>query len=121
MIRLKRAYEAPAPEDGARYLVDRLWPRGLTKDKLRIEAWLKDLSPSPELRRWFCHDPGLWEEFKSRYQQELAQPAQRQALERLARQARQGTVTLVYAAKDEQHNNALVLAQVLESLLTPRP
>lgn len=117
MIKLKRAYEPPTDDDGARYLVDRLWPRGQSKASLRIEAWLKDLSPSAELRRFFCHDPGLWDQFQERYRQELADPAKAPALEALARQARQDTVTLVYAAKDQERNNALVLAQELKARL----
>jgi uncharacterized protein YeaO (DUF488 family) len=121
MIKLKRAYEAPDPADGTRYLVDRLWPRGRTKEALQIEAWLKDLSPSPELRRWFCHDPELWEQFQERYRQELSDPAKGEALERLARQAGQGTVTLVYAAKDQERNNAQVLALVLAQVLAALP
>lgn len=121
MIKLKRAYEPPAADDGARYLVDRLWPRGQSKASLQIKAWLKDLAPSPELRRFFCHEADLWGEFQERYRRELDGPAQAPALEALVQQARQGTVTLVYAAKDQERNNALVLAQVLKDRLAGRP
>lgn len=121
MVKIKRVYEAPSPQDGSRYLVDRLWPRGQSKASLQIEAWLKDLSPSAELRRFFCHEPGLWDQFQERYRQELSDPAKAPALEGLAQEARQGVVTLVYAAKDEARNNALVLAQVLDALLAKRP
>jgi len=117
VIRLKRAYDPPSPEDGERYLVDRLWPRGIAKDNLQIVAWLRDLAPSDGLRRWFGHDPARWGEFQARYREELA-AAERQALLReLARKARDGTVTLVYAAQDREHNNAVVIKAVLEELM----
>ncbi len=109
-IRLKRAYEAASQDDGYRVLVDRLWPRGVSKKELRIDAWEKELAPSDGLRKWFGHEPGRFREFAERYEKEL--PAHKDALERLRAQKR---VTLVYAAKDTQHNNAVVLARVLES------
>lgn len=111
MIVCKRIYDPPSALDGRRVLVDRLWPRGVTKDAARIDDWLKELSPSDELRRWFGHDPERWEEFRTRYQAELQD---RQALlETLRNAARKGTVTLLYAAKDTEHNNAVVLKDVL--------
>ncbi|HEY7029916.1 MAG TPA: DUF488 family protein [Thermomicrobiales bacterium] len=114
-IHLRRAYEPPTPTDGRRILVDRLWPRGLTKEAVRLDAWLKDVAPSTELRRWFRHDPAKWTEFQRRYRQELA--ARPAALAALLDAARAGPVTLVYGAKDEQHNEAVVLKAVLEECL----
>jgi uncharacterized protein YeaO (DUF488 family) len=112
MLRLKRAYEPPSPADGERVLVERLWPRGLTKAAAAIDVWLKDIAPSPALRKWFAHDPAKWESFRRRYWKELQ--GQKEAIDLLRRKARQGTVTLVYAAKDEEHNSALVLKAFLE-------
>src|SRR5690554_5965735 len=110
-ILLKRAYEAPAASDGQRVLVDRLWPRGLTKARAGIDLWLKEMAPSTALRRWYGHDPARWEAFRQRYRTELeAHPA----LDALRAQARQGTITLVYAARDAQHTHALVLRELLE-------
>jgi uncharacterized protein YeaO (DUF488 family) len=117
MIRLKRAYEAAENADGKRYLVDRVWPRGLTKDKLHIDSWLKDVAPSTELRKWFGHDPARWNEFQSRYRKELS--AHTEALAPLLDAARRGNVTLVYGARDTEHNQAVVLKQVLEEHLAP--
>ena len=117
MLKLKRAYEKPSPADGERILVDRLWPRGLKKEEARLEDWLKDLAPSDELRHWFSHDPERWEEFQRRYVEELEDPDKKSHLEELLKRARQGTVTLVYAAKDEQHNNAVVLQKYLQERL----
>lgn len=114
MIRIKRVYEPPEPSDGIRVLVDRLWPRGLAKEKARIDQWQKDLAPSDALRRWFGHDPGKWNEFKRRYRQELGRKTEE--LRELAGQARHGIVSLLYAARDEAHNNAVVLKQVLGKL-----
>lgn len=110
-VRLKRAYEAPAPDDGTRVLVDRLWPRGVRKDQAALDLWLKDLAPSTALRRWFGHDPARWDEFQLRYRKEIAQhPVQ---LDQLRDLARKGVVTLVYSAHDEVHNDAVVLQYVL--------
>lgn len=115
MIRLKRAYDPPADDDGERYLVDRLWPRGVRKDDLRLTAWLKDAAPSADLRRWFGHDPAKWPEVRERYRRELEDhPGVWQPL---LDAARRGTVTLVYAARDPEHNNAVVLREVLEERL----
>ena len=108
-IHLKRAYDPPAPEDGARILVDRLWPRGVTKEKARIDLWLKEIAPSDALRKWFGHEPAKWPEFQLRYLKELeARPA---AVAKLAAEVRGGPVTLVYAARDEEHNNAVALKE----------
>jgi len=113
-ILLRRAYEPPGGEDGHRVLVDRVWPRGRSREALRIDAWERDLGPSDELRRWFGHDPARWDEFRARYRRELAAPAQAARLGALAELARQGTVTLVYGARDEEHNQARVIAEELE-------
>jgi len=110
-ILLKRAYEAPAEADGKRVLVDRLWPRGVSKDEARIDAWLKDVGPSTELRKWFGHEPAKFDEFRSRYRKELEASAAWAELKELARH---GKLTLVYSARDEEHNNAVVLRQMLQ-------
>jgi uncharacterized protein YeaO (DUF488 family) len=115
MIRLKRVYAPVAPDDGQRFLVDRVWPRGRRKDEVHVVAWLKDAGPSPELRTWFAHDPTRWEGFQRRYRQELEQRPE--VLAPLLEAARSGDVTLVYSARDEQHNQAIVLKQVLEDCL----
>ena len=110
-VRLRRAYEAASADDGTRVLVDRLWPRGVSKDAAAIDLWLKDLAPSTELRQWFGHDPARWAEFQQRYAQEVRQHPQ--AFEQLRELARKGPVTLVYAARDEAHNDAVVLRELL--------
>ncbi len=110
-IALKRAYEAPDAADGARLLIDRLWPRGIKKADAAIERWLKELAPSTELRRWFGHEIERWPEFRRRYRAELAQ--HRELVEELRALARRQRVTLVYGAKDETHNDAVVLAELL--------
>jgi len=110
-IKLKRAYEAPATSDGTRVLVDRLWPRGVKKTEAAIDYWMKELAPSTELRKWFGHDPDRWTEFRRRYSKEIRE--HRDELERLRDLARHGVVTLVYAAHDEAHNDAVVLREVL--------
>jgi uncharacterized protein YeaO (DUF488 family) len=117
--RLKRAYELAEPSDGYRVLVDRLWPRGLSKDELALDAWAKELAVSDELRRWLGHDPRRWDEFAARFRRELQSPSARRALEDLAERARRSTVTIVYGAPDEQHNNAVVLRAELEEMLGP--
>jgi uncharacterized protein YeaO (DUF488 family) len=111
MIAIKRAYDPPEASDGVRVLVDRLWPRGVTKEAAKIDRWMKDLAPSGELRKWFGHDPARWEEFRRRYREELAGHAD--AVAELRKLARGGTVTLVYAARDVEHNDAVVLKEVL--------
>jgi uncharacterized protein YeaO (DUF488 family) len=113
VIKIKRIYDAPDPADGRRVLVDRLWPRGISKERALLDWWLKEIAPSDELRRWFGHDPDRWQEFSTRYRQELE--AQRPLLEELRRQAARDTMTLLYAAKDQEHNNATVLKELLES------
>lgn len=114
-IAVKRAYDAPGSGDGSRYLVDRFWPRAVKKKDLHISAWLKEVAPSQELRRWFEHDPAKWEEFQRRYRDEL--DANRTAWEPLLEACRGGKVTLVYAARDSRHNNAIVLKSYLEDHL----
>jgi uncharacterized protein YeaO (DUF488 family) len=113
MIKIKRAYVAPEKDDGTRILVDRLWPRGLTKRKAKIDLWLKDLAPSTELRKWFGHDPGKWKEFQVRYAGELK--SKKAQLEILKQKAAEGPVTLIYGAKDELHNEAVVLQRKLSA------
>ncbi|APZ44721.1 hypothetical protein BW247_13580 [Acidihalobacter ferrooxydans] len=113
-MRLKRAYVAPADEDGQRILVDRLWPRGLSKDAARIDLWLKDVAPSSGLRKWFGHDPDKWPEFSQRYRAELKDNPALPALLEIAQHA---DITLVYAAKDERHNQAVVLKDLLEQAI----
>lgn len=112
MIRTKRAYDPPAASDGARFLVDRLWPRGVKKENLEIEAWIKEVAPSNELRKWFHHDPEKWQEFELRYFAELDE--KQEALEPIRQAARRGDVTLVYGAKDTEHNDAIALKAYLE-------
>jgi uncharacterized protein YeaO (DUF488 family) len=119
MVKVKRVYEQPSPADGQRILVDRLWPRGINKTTASLSAWLKDLAPSDELRRWFSHDPQRWPEFHRRYRKELEEPAKAELLKDLLDRARQGTVTLVFAAKDEERNNAVVMKIFLDDRLDP--
>ena len=110
-VALKRAYDPPARTDGKRILIDRLWPRGVSKAKAGIDLWLRDVAPSTELRKWFGHDPEKWPEFRKRYRAELkGNPA----LAELKALARKGRITLVYAAKDELHNDAVVLKAILD-------
>ena len=113
-IYLKRAYEKAEESDAYRVLVDRLWPRGVAKESLKIDQWMKDIAPSDDLRRWFGHDPHKWDEFKERYFGELEE--NRDLLEELKRKVREGSITLVYAAKDEQYNNAVALKEYLERI-----
>lgn len=112
-IAIKRAYEPAAKSDGRRILVDRLWPRGVKRDTAGIDEWLKDVAPSTALRRWFAHDPARWKEFIQRYRKELASPAAEAAMERLRKLASDRKVTLVYAAADSEHNNAVALRTIL--------
>lgn len=111
-VKLKRAYERPAVDDGVRVLVDRLWPRGLAKRQVAADVWLKDAAPSDALRRWFGHDPRRWESFRAKYRAELAQRAD--ILQRLDGLRHRGPLTLVYSARDEARNQAVVLREVLE-------
>ena len=110
-IRIKRVYEEPNREDGERILVDRLWPRGLTKEKAKVDLWIKDVAPSTELRKWFAHDPAKWAGFRSRYEEELK--GKEEELSILRREAAKGAVTLVYGAKDQEHNEAVILLKLL--------
>jgi uncharacterized protein YeaO (DUF488 family) len=114
MIKIKRAYDPPEKSDGTRILVDRLWPRGITKERAKIDLWLKDVAPSTALRKWFGHDPEKWSEFRKRYRAELKKDVAVNQSIRAA--ARKGTVTLVYSAKDEAHNHALVLKEWVNAL-----
>ncbi len=115
MVRIKRAYEPPARGDGYRVLVDRLWPRGVRKEGLRLDLWAKELAPSPALRTWFGHDPARFREFARRYHAELRAAPACALLRELGGRAGSGTVTLVYGARDEQHNGAVVLRERIEA------
>jgi len=115
VIKLKRAYEKRSSRDGMRILVDRLWPRGITKKSAGIDLWLKDIAPTKELRQWFAHDPERWQQFQRRYKKELKQ--RKDGLTRLAEEASKGDITLVFAARDEERNNAVVLRDVLEGII----
>ncbi len=112
-VRIKRAYEEPDGGDGERILVDRLWPRGLTKEKAKLDLWLKDVAPSTELRKWFSHDPAKWAEFQRRYHEELKR--NKEDLSILKQEAAKGNVTLIYGAKDQEHNEAVVLQRLLKA------
>jgi uncharacterized protein YeaO (DUF488 family) len=112
MIRLKRVYEKAGREDGKRYLVERLWPRGVKKEALRMDGWVKDAAPSTKLRKWFGHDPKKWEEFKRRYRKEL--DANPEGVRQILEAMRKGDVTLIYSSHDAEHNNAVALEQYLE-------
>ncbi len=112
-IKIKRAYDQPDKSDGLRVLVDRLWPRGISKASAQIDLWLKEIAPSDALRKWFGHDPAKWTEFRKRYARELSK--QPEALAQLKQQVSKRAVTLVYGAKDERHNNAAALKEYLES------
>ncbi len=112
MIKIKRIYDPPSKDDGKRILVDRLWPRGIRREDAKIDEWLKDIAPSDELRKWFSHEPSKWQEFKSRYKKELKDKSD--LIERLRSESKSGTITLLFAAKDMEHNNAVVLKEVIE-------
>ncbi|MBS0543269.1 MAG: DUF488 domain-containing protein [Proteobacteria bacterium] len=115
-LKIKRVYETPVEDDGFRVLVDRLWPRGLAKEKAAVDLWLRDIAPSDELRKWFGHDPARWDEFRALYLAELDRDEPAAALRALREQAAAHPVlTLLYAAHDEAHNNAVVLREVLQS------
>lgn len=118
-VRIKRIYAPPAPEDGVRILVDRLWPRGVSKARAALDDWTKELAPSTELRQWFGHDPALWTEFRRRYRAELKHNAA--ALTRLRDRVIAGPVTLLFAARDEVHNEAVVLQEVLQEVWQDGP
>jgi len=112
LLKTKRVYEPSTPSDSTRFLVDRLWPRGIKKEELKMKAWLKDVAPSPELRKWFAHDPDKWTEFKKRYRAELK--SNPDSWHPILEAAEQGDVTLLYSARDTEHNSAVLLKAFLE-------
>ncbi len=112
MVKIKRIYDPVSPDDGKRIYIDRLWPRGLKKSEAVFDEWLKEISPSDALRKWFGHDPAKWTEFKKRYKKELE--GKGELFEKLRHEARKGTITLLYSAKDREHNNAVTLKELLE-------
>jgi uncharacterized protein YeaO (DUF488 family) len=114
-IELQRVYHPAGRRAGTRVLVDRVWPRGVKKENLRLDRWMKDLAPSTPLRKWFGHDPRRWEEFRRRYRAELGQPEKQELLAELRRLARSGSLVLLYGARDQEHNQAVVLREYLES------
>jgi uncharacterized protein YeaO (DUF488 family) len=114
MLKLKRVYDPASSDDGRRFLMERLWPRGFRKDSLRLDGWLKDVAPSSKLRQWFGHDPQRWAAFRERYEAELTKNPE--ALEPILQAARQGTVTLVYSSRDSEHNNAVALRDYVARL-----
>lgn len=111
MVKIKRVYDPETPEDGKRILIDRLWPRGMKKEEAKVDEWRKEIAPSTELRKWFAHDPDRWQEFKRRYEQELKTKSE--VLELLRKEATKGTVTLLFSAHDPEHNNAVVLKELI--------
>lgn len=117
MIHIKRAYEKAERDDGYRILIDRLWPRGISKNKLKMDEWIKDIAPSSELRKKFAHDPERWKEFKSAYLKELRSPELNTSIRHLLELAKKSDLTLLYSAHDEKHNNAIVLKQFMERKL----
>lgn len=118
MLKIKRAYEGKEAGDGERILIDRLWPRGVSKDEAGLDAWQKELAPSTALRQWFGHDPEKWEEFKKRYRKELAAPKSKRLLEEITRTAERHNVTLIYSAKDTEHSDVLVLEELIAELMS---
>lgn len=112
MLMIKRIYDPPSKADGRRVLVDRLWPRGMKKEEARVDEWMKDISPSTELRKWFSHDPSRWKDFRIKFKKELK--GKQDLVERLRDYSAEGTVTLLYSSKDEEHNNAVVIKEVVE-------
>ena len=118
LVGIKRIYDPPSPEDGKRILVDRLWPRGVKKEDARIDEWLKEIAPSDELRRWFSHDPSRWEEFKRRYMKELEK--KQDMVNRLRAEAKRVRVTLLFAARDTEFNNAVIVREVIRGKIRLR-
>ncbi|WP_248960833.1 DUF488 domain-containing protein [Sphaerisporangium perillae] len=112
-VRLRRVYDDPSPDDGKRVLVDRLWPRGLSKEEANVDEWVKDVAPSGELRIWYGHDPAKFEDFRHRYRAELADPVRRSALDRLGELAEDGPMTLLTATRDFEHSHAAIIAELL--------
>ena len=119
-VQIKRVYEEAEPSDGYRAFVDRLWPRGLSKETFKFDAWYKDLAPSPELRTWFCHKVELWPEFRRRYLEELAAPEEQERLRALLADAGRRPLVLLYGARDTEHNQAVVLREALQALADKR-
>lgn len=113
MVKIKRVYDSASKNDGKRILVDRLWPRGMKKEDAKIDEWLRDIAPSDELRKWFSHDPSKWHDFVKRYRNELK--AKKDLIEKLRADVKKGTVTILFAAKDNEHNNAVVLKEVIDT------
>lgn len=118
MFKIKRIYDPPTEDDGFRILVDRLWPRGLSKKKARVDLWLKDIAPSPELRKGFCHDPQKWTEFKKKYFRELID--KKELIHLIIKEGEKQNVTLLYGAKDEEFNNAVALKEYIEDKITTK-
>ena len=116
---MKRIYESPASDDGLRVLVERLWPRGVSKAEARLDAWEREIAPSTELRRWYGHDPEKWDEFQAKYERELRAPEAQKILDRLVRLAREGAVTLLYSSRASEISNAAVLRRLLENREVP--
>src|SRR5512147_293411 len=112
MLKIKRVYDPPSDDDGKRILIDRLWPRGLSKDEAQIDEWAKNVAPSTRLRKWFSHDPGKWSEFRQRFFTELG--AEQESVDSIIAAARKGTVTLLYGSKEERYNNAVALKELLD-------
>lgn len=110
-VRIKRAYEPAGPDDGYRLLIDHIWPRGVARERARLDEWARELAPSDELRKWFDHDPSRFEKFRARYRDELTGQAER--IEALRARAKKGPLTILYAARDREHNNAVVLAELV--------
>jgi uncharacterized protein YeaO (DUF488 family) len=116
-VRIKRVYDDPSPDDGRRVLVDRIWPRGISKERAQIDLWLKEVAPSTGLRKWFGHDPRRWDEFRQRYRTELVENPE--PFEELVELVKNGPVTLVYSARDEEHNQAVALREVIADRIDP--
>ena len=121
MIRIKRVYREPSFRDGVRILVDRVWPRGISKERARVAEWRKDLAPATSLRKWFGHEPARWIEFRRRYRTELTRSGMMEELRRLALLSPKRTITLVYSAADEEHNQAVVLKELIDELARLQP
>lgn len=115
-VDIRRVYDAPEGDEGLRVLVDRLWPRGVRKDELQYDLWEKDIAPTPALRKWFGHSPERWEEFHDKYRKELAQPQVQERLKAIVKEAGKRKITLLYGARDPDHNHVLILAQTLRKL-----
>jgi uncharacterized protein YeaO (DUF488 family) len=116
-VQVKRAYDEPSSKDGYRVLVDRLWPRGISKEKLKVDDWMKEIAPSTELRKWYGHEPEKWPEFRKRYRSELSKPPASDLLDQLVKRARKGKVTLVIGAKDAERANGAVIAEMIQEKL----